>query len=116
VREGERGISDREKTSRCHSLFRDENIFREVSWQRVADSDLGDASAPVAITLPVIDGWMIDGGLNDISLASMVAICQFLAHLDEGHTALVPKNQGEALEVPAVHLGVRRTLLNQLDE
>ena len=51
----ERGVSDREKASRGHSLFRDENIFREVSWQRIADSDLGDASAPIAISLRVID-------------------------------------------------------------
>jgi hypothetical protein len=114
--EWEPRVSNREKTSRSHSLFRDENIFREVSWQRIADSDLDDASAPIAISLPVIDGRVIDCGLNDISLAGMVAILQFLPHFHKRHGALVSENQWKALEVPAIQLAVLRTLLNQLDE
>jgi hypothetical protein len=116
VRKGERGVADREKTSRSHSLFRDENIFREVSWQRIADSDLGDTSAPVAISLPVIHGWVIDCGLNDISLAGMVAVFQFLPDFHKRHGALISENQRKALEVPAIHLAVVRTLLDKLDE
>jgi hypothetical protein len=116
VREGERAVSNREKTSRCYSLFRDENIFREVSWQRIADSDLGDTSAPVAISVRVVDGGVINRRLNDISLAGMVAVFQFLPDFHERHGALVSENQWKALDVPAIQLFVVRTLLNQLDE
>ena len=113
---GNEGSRKREKTSRCHSLFRDENIFRQVSWQRIADSDLGDASAPVAISLRVVDRWVIDCRLNDISLAGMVAVFQFLPHFHKRHGAFVSENQRKALEVPAIQLFVVRTLLDQLDE
>jgi hypothetical protein len=111
-----RGVSKREKTSRGHSLFRDQNIFREVAWQRIADSDLGDASAPIAISLRVVDRWMINCRLNDKTLAGMVAVLQFLPHFHKRHGALVSENQWKALEVPAVQLAVVRTLLDQLDE
>jgi hypothetical protein len=116
VREGERGVADREKTSRGHRLFRDEDIFREVPWQRVANSNLDDPSAPLPIALPVIDGWVIDRGLNDISLAGMIAIFQFLPHFHQRHRPLVSKDQWKALEIPAVQLFVVWTLLDQLDE
>jgi hypothetical protein len=62
------------EAARGHRLFHDEDVLREVSRQCVADGDLGDASTPVGITLPVIDGWVIDGGLNDISLARVISI------------------------------------------
>jgi hypothetical protein len=114
--EWEPRVSNREKTSRGHSLFRDENIFREVSWQRIADSDLDDASAPVAISLRVVDRRVINCRLNDMTLAGMVAVFQFLPHFHKRHGALVSENQWKALEVPAIQLFVVRTLLNQLDE
>jgi hypothetical protein len=116
VCEGERGVPKREKTSRCYSLFRDENIFREVSWQRIADRDLDDASAPVAISLQVVDRWVSDCRLNDKTLAGMVAVFQFLPDFHKRHGALVSENQWKALEVPAIQLFVVWTLLNQLDE
>jgi hypothetical protein len=90
--EWEPRVSNREKTSRCHSLFRDENIFREVSWQRIADRDLDDASAPVAISLRVVDRWVSNCWLNDISLAGMVAVFQFLPHFHQRNGALVSEN------------------------
>src|SRR5208283_1592300 len=93
VREGERRVSEREETAPSHNFFGDENVFREVSCQSVPDSDLGDTSAPVAIALQVIDGWVHDCGLNDVSLAGTVAVFQLLPHLDERHGTLVAKNQ-----------------------
>jgi hypothetical protein len=62
------------EAARGHRLFHDEDILREVSRQCVSDGDLGDASTPVRITLPVIDGWVIDGRLNDIPLARVISI------------------------------------------
>jgi hypothetical protein len=114
--EWEPRVSNREKTSRCHSLFRDQNIFRQVSGQRIADRDFGDASALVAISLQVVDRRVINCRLNDKTLTGMVAVLQFLAHLHKRHGAFVPENHWEALEVPTVQLFVVRTLLNQLDE
>jgi len=114
--EGERGARHGEKTARSHRLFQDEDILREVSRQCVADGDLGDASTPVSITLPVVDRRVIDGGLNDVSLARVVSIRQFLAHLDERYAALVAKNQGKAFKILPIHLSVRRALLDEFDE
>jgi hypothetical protein len=64
----------------------------------------------------VVDGRVIDGGLNDVSLARVVSIRQLLAHFDKRDAALVAKNQGKTFEIPTIYLCVRRALLNKLDE
>jgi len=87
-----------------------------VSRQRVADGDLGDASARIAITLQVIDRRVIDSRLDHVPLTRVVSIRQLPAHLDERYAALVAEYQREALEIPAIHLRVRRPLLDKLDE
>jgi hypothetical protein len=112
VCEGERGVRHRQKAARSHRLFHDEDILRKMSWQCVADGDFSDASASVGVTLPVIDGWVIDGGLNDVSLARVVSIRQLPAHFDQRDAPLVSKNQGKTFEIPTIYLCVRRALLN----
>jgi hypothetical protein len=64
----------------------------------------------------MIDGLVIDCRLNDLALAGMAAMFQFLSCLNQPHRAFVSKNQREALKVPAMQLGVRRTLLHELDK
>jgi hypothetical protein len=116
VCEGERRVRHGKKAAGSHRLFQDEDILREVSRQRVSDGDLSDPPTTVGITLPVVDGRVIDGGLNDVSLARVVSIRQLLAYFDKRYAALVAENQGKTLEVPAIHLRVRWALLNELDE
>ena len=84
-------------------LLADEDVLGQQAGQRIADRDLGHASAAVGIALEMVDGREVDGRLHRAALADRPRPAQPLADLHDGDHALVADDGRVFARVPAVH-------------